>query len=320
MAAGVLVVAGCLSPLLLGGLSSLLGELVPDDRARAFSFDAGTYGAAGIVGPALAAIVAGWAGAGWSMLALGGFVALGAGLFLTLPVPRRPAPVQRLRVRPLAGFAVMVRRRPLGAVTLASSVHMLGFGALPLAAAAIATTAGRPALTGLVLSALACGGLLGSVLCTRLPVVHRRPEPAVLVCCAAMAVPFLLTALGPPVWALLVLFALAGLFTGPVSVAVFTTRDREAPPELRTQVFTLGAGFKVTAASAGAAVGGLLASHPPAVLLSAIAGCQLLGAVLGALVLRTRNRPPRGAEGGATPGIRPSGSRSSTGAARWSSS
>ncbi|GAA2850380.1 MFS transporter [Actinoplanes cyaneus] len=297
-AALILAVAGCLSPLLLGGLSSLLGELAPGNRARAFSLDAGTYGTAGIAGPAVAAVLAGWAGAGWALAGLGGFVVAGAALFLTLPLRGRSAP-EAQPVRPIAGLMVFVRRPRLAAVTAASTFQLLGFGAMPLAAASIAAQAHRPALTGLLVSASACGGLFGSVICTRIPVVHRRPELVVLLCTAAMTVPFALAVVG---WQA-VLFAVAGVFSGVASVAVFTTRDREAPPGLRTQVFTLGAGFKVTAAAAGAAAGGLLASGDPAVLLIAIAACQLLGAATGGLLL-----------------IRPSASRSLTGAAQRSSS
>lgn len=45
-----------------------------------------------------------------------------------------------------------------------------------------------------------------------------------------MTVPFLPATLGFPA----VFFAVAGVFGGVASVAVFSTRDREAPPEPRT--------------------------------------------------------------------------------------
>ncbi|WP_436535048.1 MFS transporter [Actinoplanes sp. HUAS TT8] len=139
LAALVLAGAGCVSPLLLGGLSSLLGELAPDNRTRAFSLDAGTYGTAGIVGPAVAAVLAGWAGASWALITLGGFVVVGAALFLTLPL-RGPSRSRARRVRPMAGFVVFLRRRRLAAVTVASTLQLLGFGAMPLAAASIAAS------------------------------------------------------------------------------------------------------------------------------------------------------------------------------------
>ena len=310
-AATVLAVAGCLAPLLLGGLSSLLGELVPGDVSRALSLDAGTYGIAGITGPALAAAVAGLAGAAWSLLALAGFVGLAALFFTGLPLPPpaersgpalrsgsappsasgRPSRGHAAGTRPLlAGFVTMVRRRNLGAVTVASGVSQLGFGALPLAAALVAADKQQPAMTGLVLSMTAAGGVAGSLACARLPVVHRRPERVLLICTAAMTLPFLLAATLPAGWLLAVLFAVAGLFSAPVTVALFTVRNREAPPGARTQVFTLGAGIKVTAAAAGAAVSGLAAGSGAAALLITIGLCQLLSAAVGAGLLRSGPR------------------------------
>lgn len=293
-AAVLLFAGGSLAPLLFGGLSSLLRELVRGDPGRAFGFDATTYSVAGIAGPALAALVAGVAGATWSMVVLGGCALLGALAFLTLPLGPSPSRVRAERtVRPLAALVVMIRRPALGAVTAASGLSQFGFGVLPLAAAAIATARHDPPLTGLIMAVTAAGGLAGSLLTTRIPVVHRRPERTLLVCTAATAVPFTLVALVPGGWPLL---AVTGLAMGPVTVALFSVRDREAPPEMRTQVFTLGAGIKVTSAAAGSAVGGLLAGAGSAPLLTLIAAGQVLAALTGALILRRTGRPVGAAE------------------------
>ncbi|MFC0032692.1 MFS transporter [Micromonospora chaiyaphumensis] len=291
-AAALLIVAGCVAPLLLGGLSSLLSELAPGTLPRAFVLDSTTYGVAGIAGPAVAAVVAGAVGASWSLVVLGLCVLAGALAFLTLPLPARARDRRRSRTTaPLGGVTVLVRRRGLGAVTVASGLSQLGLGALPVAAASVALHTHRPALTGLVMSATAGGGLTGALLCLRLRVLHRHPERVLLICTGAMAAPLLLTAALPGKWPLLLLFALAGLIGSPVIVALFAVRDREAPPAVRTQVFTLGAGIKVTAAAAGAAVAGLATSHGPAPLLAAIAACQLAGAGAGALLLPAGRRP-----------------------------
>ncbi|WP_328475374.1 MFS transporter [Actinoplanes sp. NBC_00393] len=303
-AAILLFAGGCLAPLLFGGLSSLLRELVPGNLGRAFGFDATTYSVAGIAGPALAALVAGFAGAAWSLVTLGGFALLGAAAFLTLPLGARPSEVRATRPkRPLAAFAVMVSRPRLGAATAATGLSQFGFGALPLAAAAIATARHDPPLTGLIMAVGAAGSLVGSLLTTRITVVHRRPVRTLLICIAAMAVPFLLVAFLPGLWPLI---AVAGLLMGPTTVALFSIRDRESPPEIRTQVFTLGAGIKVTSAAAGAAVGGLLSTAGPALLLGVIAAGQLLAALTGALLLRRAGRPagPQTEEADA-PALRP---------------
>jgi MFS family permease len=293
VAAGALIVAGCVAPLLLGGLSSLLNELASSNLPRAFGLDATTYGVAGIAGPAVAAVVAGFAGAAWSMLALGGLVLLGAALLATLPL-RAHEPTAAPRARPLAGVGVMVRRPRLGAMTATSGLNAFGIGALPLAAAAIAAQEHRPADTGLIMSVSAAGGLLGSLLCSRFPFATRYPERSVLGGTVAAGVAFLVAALVTADWLRLSLFALAGLSGGPIIVALFAIRDREAPGELRTQVFTLGGGVKVTAGAAGAAVGGLLAAQGASLLLAGIAACQLAGVAVGATWLRaTTTRPWR---------------------------
>ncbi|MEV4352422.1 MFS transporter [Actinoplanes sp. NPDC049596] len=295
----LLVLAGCCAPLLIGGLSSLLGDLAPGRLERAFGFDVMSYSIAGIAGPALAAVVADLAGASWSVTALVALVVAGALLVVSLPLPagRSSAPSgerRRFRIEsPLAGVVVMVRRPRLGAVTLGTIFSMLGVGALPLVAALLADEAGRSELTGLTLSAGAAGGLLTSLVLTRWPIRRWSPESVVAVSLAATAVPFFLLTLLPPGWAGLPLFAVAGALGVPVSVAVFAVRDQESPPEIRTQVFTLGAGVKVTAAATGAAVAGLAADAGIVALLVGIGVCQALGAVAVVLVGRvTPARPP----------------------------
>ncbi|MBB2947645.1 MFS family permease [Actinoplanes lutulentus] len=304
-AAILLLTGGCVAPLLFGGLSSLLRELAPGDAGRAFGYDATTYSVAGITGPALAAVVAGFAGPAWSLVTLGAFALLGALAFLTLPLGMRPSWVRPERIsRPFSAVSVMIRKPRLAAVTATTGISQFGFGALPLAAAAIATARHDPPLTGLIMAVTAAGSLVGSLLTTRIPVVHRHPERTLLICTAAMSVAFLPPVFLPGTWPLL---AAAGLLMGPTTVALFSVRDRESPPEVRTQVFTLGAGIKVTSAAAGAAAGGLLSGAGSAPLLAVIAGGQLVAALTGVLILRRGRRPGDDHENSALIDSRPRG-------------
>jgi hypothetical protein len=301
LAALALALAGCFAPLMIGGLSSLVGELaargewasagrnraeVAARRDRAFALDAGTYGVAGIAGPAVAAVIAGWAGATWSMLSLALLVIIGAAALATLPLQARSPERSRPSPRSLfAAFPVMARRPALGAVTVATTLYATGMGALPLVAALLATRSGHTELTGLILSVTACGGLAASLLWARFP-IRRRPELVLLACVGGSALPFLAVAAVPVGWAQLPLFALAGVLGGPIGVTQFAVRDRESPREVRTQVFTLGAGLKVTGAAAGAAVAGLAAGAGMFALLVGVAVIQVLGLAAGAEVLR----------------------------------
>ncbi|WP_250033436.1 MFS transporter [Paractinoplanes maris] len=283
-AVAVLVVAGCVAPLLIGGLSSLLVDLVPDRLERAFGLDVMSYSTAGIAGPALAAVLAALAGPAWATAGLAALVLVSAVLVTTLPLPAGAG--GRRLASPFAALALMWRRPRLGAVTAGTVFSLAGLGALPLVGALLAAQEQRPELTGIILSAGAAGGLIGSLLCTRWPIRRWRPERVVAICLGATAVPFLILILLPGGWLGLPLFALAGGLGAPVSVAVFAVRDQESPPAVRTQVFTLGAGLKVTAAAAGAAAAGLAAGIGAPALLAAIAVCQALGAVAVILVAR----------------------------------
>jgi hypothetical protein len=57
---------------------------------------------------------------------------------------------------------------------------------------------------------------------------------------------------------------------------------------VRTQVFTVGAGLKVTAAAGGAALAGVATGLGAGALLLAVAGSQLAAALAAAVMLRRR--------------------------------
>ncbi|WP_433295333.1 MFS transporter [Actinoplanes sp. CA-030573] len=294
VAAVALLAAGCAAPLLIGGLTSLLGELAGDRLERAFGLDVTTYSMAGIAGPALAAVLAAALGASWSVVALSALAVAGGVLVASLPIRSRAAATDRVhRADPLAALRVMRRDRELGAVTAGSVFKEIGAGALPVIAALLAARVGDTAYTGLVLSVAAAGGLAGSLLTTAFPIRRRSPVAVVLLCVTGIAAAFLLVAavpglagVAPAGWPALALFAVAGGLGAPLVVAVFSVRDRAAPPHLRTQVFTLGAGLKVTGAALGAAVAGLAAPAGVTALLLGVAGCQVLALLATAVVAR----------------------------------
>jgi len=79
----------------------------------------------------------------------------------------------------------------------------------------------------------------------------------------------------------------------PHPSALLMTRQNHTPAALRTQVFTLGAGAKITATAGGAAVAGTFAGHSPAALLLA-GSCPVAAGVLGQLSLNTHRLSRRG--------------------------
>jgi MFS family permease len=278
----VLLAGGCCGPALTGGLSSRLDTLVPADRlSRAFGVDSLTYNTAGIAGPAVAAVLAGAVSAGTATLVLGAAAAAGGLGIATLPAGGRPEPVAG--AGPLAGLAAVVREPVLATLTLSTSVGQLGFGMLPVVVAVAATRAGDPAAAGWLLTAVAAGGLAGSLLWTRWPARPERAPAWVVAGLAAAGLPVLAGAAHPTLPVLGVLFVLAGVADGPLFGALLTARQRWSPAELRSQVFTLGAGAKISAAAAGAALAGTLASGPTSGQLAVAGAVPLLAAVIGAV-------------------------------------
>jgi MFS family permease len=289
VAFGLAVLAGCCAPLMIGGLTSLLGDLAAD-LPRAFGLDAASYSVAGIAGPAVAAVLAETAGGVWATAALSLACAVSAGLVATLPIPAHE-PGRHERPGRGQAWHALWRRPALGSVTAGTTLSMFGTGALPLVTAALATQLGDTALTGVALSVMAAGNLVSSLLYARFPIRRWRPESVVLAGLFALAVPFAVLPLFPGRWPTLVLFAVAGLIDGPLFASLLTVRDREAPPAVRTQVFTIGAGLKVTAGAAGAALAGLAAGLGAAVLLLAVAGSQVVAGLVTAGLLRRSADP-----------------------------
>jgi MFS family permease len=294
----VLLLGGCCGPALTGGLTSQLSALVSEGSLpRAFGADSLGYNISGIAGPAMAALIAGLWQPTAALLGLAAAAGLGAALLATLPIPLRPAGVRR-RSRLSGGMKTIVVDPVLRTVTAASSLGQLGFGALPVVAAVLASGKHQPAATGWLMAAVAVGGLLGSLLWTWRPMSPRRAPSVVMISLigsgAALAVAAGVSSL--PLAA--VLFTASGVFIGPLTGALFTTRQEHATDEVRAQVFTIGAGLKTTSAAAGAALGGALAQLPITIQLLVTAGSPLLAGALGAVSLgiqRERETVTRGA-------------------------
>lgn len=108
----------------------------------------------------------------------------------------------------------------------------------------------------------------------------------------AGGLPLLLVPLTGHLGLTLALFAGSGFFVGPQVSALFASRDQQPPAEFHTQVFTLGAGLKITAAALGAALAGLVASNRIGgeALVVAVAGGHIIAGGLGALLLRAGGR------------------------------
>ncbi|WP_326592989.1 MFS transporter [Streptomyces sp. NBC_01294] len=299
----VAVLGGTCGPMVTGGLSSLVTGLVAagPGRDRAYGWDAATYNAAAVTAPAAVGLVAALGSAGPAMAVLAASGTLAAALAATLPYedPGAGRAAGAPRAGMAAGLHALWRVRELRAVTSATTLAFVGIGSLTTTSVLLAAELGSPGAGGVLMTAFAVGALAGSLTLGRITSVApgRLARWALAGTGAALAAAALAPSFAPSVAVTAVLFAVAGVCDGPLLTATLRIRSEYAPDGARTQVFTLGAGLKLTAASVGAAVVGLAADAPAAALLTGIAALLLAAALLHVLVAP---RGPRAAAGAVT--------------------
>ncbi|MGO4586830.1 MFS transporter [Arthrobacter sp. 2RAF6] len=245
-----LVAAGAVTPFYMGGLSSFVVGVIPDPR-RAFAYDALSYNASAVAGPALVAIVASFLPAHVSLLVLAACAAFGSACVPTIGLHPH-APVSRSALSAIkAGLQRISRHPPLAVVTASFTLTQVGQGALAVAAVALSLErAGSPSQGSVLVTFFALGGLLGSILETARPTRHRAPF--------VMMVSFLATGLLTlvavldigNVWTGIAI-GLSGVFTAPATAAMLFLRNRHSPAYLKSQIFTVSAGLNGTASASG---------------------------------------------------------------------
>ena len=286
LALGALAGAG--APLLTGGMTSMLPLLVPRGLLpRANAYEAASFNAAAVGGPALAGAAASLAGPA-AAVALQAALA-GASLLAAARLPELPAGgsagSQRASQALASGLLLLAREPALRGVTAATTVYLGAQGLLPLALPLLCERlgAGRAA-AGYLWACVEAGAIAGAVLQARVG-AGWAPERVVLAGIGLVAAGTAAWALAPSFPALLALAVPTGVLAGPVLAATFAVRQRHTPPELRAQVFTTAASLKVGAYALGAALAGpaVAAAGPGGA--AAVSGAVQLAAMLAGLAL-----------------------------------
>jgi hypothetical protein len=292
----IAAVTGLAGPAISGGWTSQLPRVVPGDGfARANTLDAMTFTLASLVGPGLAGIVAGLAGASTGVVVA--LVLICGGLPVAWRLPRSGAPAGVLSVASVfadlrAGFQAIFRVRPLARATVVSVFAIAGEGVLlgssPVIGAHVFGSASRGVI---LLSACAVASLAANGLLSRYPDV-MSPDTVIAVSTVGLAVALALVSIGRP-GPVIAGVLLEGFAGGPQLTSLFAVRHREAPDRLRGQVFTTGASLKITAYALGAGMAGPLAVWSLSGALLVGAGIEVLAFVVyAAMSRRGRWTPP----------------------------
>ena len=289
---GLALLAGFFMPSISGGWSSRLKSFIADEQmARASAIDATTFNIAGLAGPALAGLIAGWLGAHWAVAILVGLLA--AALPMAWMLPRHQNQVKNQDIAlihdVLAGLKIIVTNRLLFRITLLSVISYMGIGMLWVICPLIGLEyIGNAGFGGIMMSVLSVGALVATAAYAKWPTRHA-PDTVAFVTTIVLAAALLVLSFAGNVFIILAAMLLAGLADGPQLAAVFAVRHREAPKRFRSQVFTTGASLKITAAALGAALAGHTAQQS---LVATILLAALIQLTAGAAyLLLTRYRP-----------------------------
>jgi MFS family permease len=281
----IALAVGFFMPAISGGWSSRLKSFVTDEHmTRASAIDAITFNIAGLVGPAVAGLVAVWLGADWAAAML--VVLLVTALPMALLLPKHPLhrDVKVIHATSFwhdvaSGFRVIVSNKALLRITLTSVISYMGIGMLwviyPLVGKELF---GKAGYGGALASVLSIGALVATMAYARWPTKHS-PDTVAFMTTLILAVAMLMLAFAGNVFVALVAMLIAGVADGPQLAAIFAVRHREAPERLRSQVFTTGASLKITAAGIGASIAGLLSVTSLTTTIIVAGVVQLLSAI-----------------------------------------
>lgn len=254
----LLVLAGCLTPFPMGGLSSIAPDIIDDER-RAYGQDALAYNIAGVAGPGLVAVLLTIAPAQTAVFVLAALAALGAAAALLITLRRADRANQPAGVLTsiATGVRYLIRHRPLAVVTASGTLSQLGAGALPIAALSLTLSRTGDSEAGAwLVTAFSVGALAGSLAAATFAGTRVSPQSVMLGGFLATGV---FTLLVLPDWGMvpaLIVIALSGFASAPATAAMLLLRKQQSPDSVRSQVFTVGAGLRATAAAVGVALAG----------------------------------------------------------------
>jgi MFS family permease len=237
-------VYGCLMMITLAGAPALIPALVQKSQlATANALETLSYTLSGVLGPPLAGLLIARLGAP-SVLVIDVLSYAAFALALT----RVHAPSERsthgkdvvTSYRLQDAVSLLLKNKVLLSTTLMFMVFNVGEGFLSvwLPLFADRMLRGGPELYGVLLGALACGEVVGSILSGSLAFPLSL---GALICLAQVlaGISLSLLLLGPTIWWTIVGLALLGLFSAPLTIWAQTLRMQIIPEQLRGRAFAL---------------------------------------------------------------------------------
>lgn len=277
------------SPLSAAGIRTLVPRLVVlEARDRANALDTSIHGVTDIIGPALAGLLIGFAGAVPTFVLIAVLYTATALCVGRIRAPHpRPARSQPLLNTALTGLIRVVRTPTLRAMALSYALYQLTWGVLlvvvPVVAARHVAGETVPAATGLLWAGSGVIGVIGALAAGRLRILGReRPTMALGMAVTALA--------AGPIGATHGLFGLAASLmliaaaAGPVDIAVLTLRQRRTDPAALGRVLSVSMSLNLAGIPLGSALAGVLLPWSLSGTFALAALASLLGAAATILI------------------------------------
>jgi MFS family permease len=272
------VITGLFGPAVAGGWTSQLPRVVSRSALGRYSaLDALTFDVASLAGPALAALIAAWAGARPAVEVSAALVALAVPAACSLPPVPVPRPTEEsLRRQLAAGLTAIFVRPALRRATVASVISCAGMGMLLVCCPVLGQQRlGAASRGALLISAAAVTSLIANSVLARRP--PRNPDVLVLASTLVLSLSMAMAALAPG-WLTMLAVGSSGAGQGPQLTGLLAVRHRESPAAIRGQVFTTAASLKIGGLAAGTALAGLLTATSVTACLLTAAAIQLAAA------------------------------------------
>ncbi len=263
--------AGLGQPAPTSGWTAQLPRIVSERSiSGAYALDSATYNIGMIAGPGLAGVAI-LLGKREPLLVPVALICIAIVVLAFVPIAPLDTSQKRENASIRRGFTVMMRQPLLLRSSITSTLGLAGQAALVVAAPDISSRfSGDLNAVGPLFVALAIGGLLSSLYLARRPMAE--PDRWVAIGTAIIGLGFVLLAFANSLALTFAAAFVVGLGDGPMFTATLRIRAREAPIEVRSQVFATAASFRVGSyALALAGLGALLHDGIRTVLLAGAA-------------------------------------------------
>ncbi len=260
---GIALLTGLFMPAISGGWSSRLKSFIPHKHlAQAGTIDAMTFNIAGLVGPAIAGIIAIVFGAPWAIAVLVAVFLAALPAAWTLPRDKTHiAHRTNFTKEFVRGLSTIRENKKLLRAVSVTAVCYMGIGMLWVLFPLLGKEALGKAGYGGILSSLVSLGALAATIIYAKKIRENPPDKVIFYASFVFAISFLFLYFVASSFLAFGAMLMIGVADGPLLAAAIAIKNREVPDDLRSEVFTTSEGIRVTSAAIGVGVAGLLASH-----------------------------------------------------------